>query len=105
MATASCEHCGSNDLRPKRARTFGRRLYRAVTGRRRYRCEACRHTGWTAAALPPPPAPTPTPGPGRPLEARDLEAARQDRNDRILAVLVAVTMGALLAGFIGWALA
>lgn len=104
MAPATCEHCGSNDLRPKRARTFGRRLYRAVTGRRRYRCEQCHHAGWTSAALPPAPAPTPSPDPGRPLEARDIEAARQDRLDRLLAVVAAVTLGALLAAFIGWAL-
>jgi hypothetical protein len=45
----------------------------------------------------------PTPPPGRPLEHRDLVEERQARLDRTFGVVVALVLGALLAGFIAWA--
>jgi hypothetical protein len=100
----TCERCGSNDLRRKRPRLLLDRLYRLVSGRHRYACNACHHRGWTSGRLPHGagvhgvPAP-----PGRPLEHRDHLAERQARLDRTIGVVVALVLGALLAGFIAWA--
>lgn len=105
MIPATCERCGSKDVRVKRTRGLAHRAWQAVTGRQRYACNACHHRGWSTGRLPEaaPDAGRPTPPPGRPLEHRDLEAARQARTDRILAVAVALVLGALMAGFIAWA--
>jgi len=102
----TCERCGSDDLRRAHARSLWRRLYRSVTGLQRYACNACRHRGWTEGELPgrtPRPKASREPLPGRPVEHRDLQAKRQATTTRTVAVALAVALGALIAGLIGWA--
>jgi hypothetical protein len=108
VSAPACERCGSEDLRRKRPRGPWAKLHRAITGRHRYACNACYHRGWTRGVVPSG-APGPDHGrtaqqPGRPLEHRDLVAERRLRVARTIGVVVALALGGLLAGFIGWAL-
>jgi hypothetical protein len=99
MDGATCEKCGSDDLRRAHAHSWLRRLYRKVSGRARYHCQACHHRGWTDRMLQPRGAggqPVQTSS-GRRTERRDLVAHRAARARVALAVLVAVLLGALVA--------
>jgi len=110
VTSATCERCGSKDVRLKRTRGLLNRAWQVVSGRQRYACTACHHRGWSDGPVPDAPmgagrtAPlNGSPLPGRPLEHRDLRATRQARADRLLAITVALGLGALLAGLIAWA--
>jgi hypothetical protein len=74
-----------------------------VTGQRRYTCEACLHRGWTRAYVSRhheagDAATVVTPG--RPIEARDLRAAKEERLRTLGLVLSAVLVGGILAGLL-----
>lgn len=86
-----------------RSRTQLKRLYGSLTGQRRYTCEACQHRGWSKAYVARQMgagAPATLAGPGRPLEARDLRAAREDRVRALGLVMAAVLVGGILAALL-----
>jgi hypothetical protein len=106
VETATCEKCGSDDLRSKRARTPLRRLYRSLTGQQRYGCNACHHRGWSDLPLASHDAQEAREHrgqrsvPGRKTEHRDLVATRQVRRAQAIAVGAALLLGALIAAVI-----
>jgi len=95
----TCDSCGSQNLRRAHAHSRLRRLYRRLTGQTRYHCQACHHRGWTDLPLQPRDGQgrAVQAGPGRRSERRDLVARRVARARVILAVLVAVALGTLVA--------
>ncbi len=99
----SCERCGSPEIKRVRSRTLLKRAYGSLTGQRRYSCAACLHRGWTRARAAQPlgaDEPSTLAAPGRPLEARDLRAAREERLRTLGLVLSAVLVGGILAGIV-----
>ncbi len=99
MDAPTCQKCGSEDLRRAHAHGRLRRLYRRLTGRSRYQCQACHHRGWTDLPVQ---ARGADGGPlragtGRRTERRDLVAHRVARLRLALTVLVAMLLGALVA--------
>lgn len=104
---ATCERCGSSNVRRARHRTLWKRFYSAVTGETRYACQACHHRGWTTGSLPAYEGRTVKPGqvaPGRPLEERDYRATREARFRTTGLVLAAVMVGGSLAATLAWLL-
>ncbi len=95
----ACERCGSSRARRAHAAGVWQRLVRSATPYRRYVCVDCGHRGWTPhefeqahdAVVPRQVAG------GRPLETRDVRAARKSQVGSTVAVIAAILLGSVAA--------
>lgn len=90
----SCPRCGSTHMRRSAPHSPGERFVRAVSPVHFFRCRSCGHRGWHLGRVGPRRRRHSSQLPARPVEKRDLEALRTRRARTLLALAVAIGLGA-----------
>lgn len=90
----TCPRCGAERVHRSRTRSVLEALRRAVTPYEPVRCHACGHRGWRERSGP---RHRERGRPARPLERRDVEAARRHRARMAVMALLAAVIGTAVA--------